>query len=220
MKEHLIMFDLDGTLLDTSALYYEGVPPILSTHLGMEIRPEELYPLWGQHARQFFHHFATRVGQCDEALIDAMYAEFERFYNQAHNILSRPYAGVSTHLPRFREAVFRTVVVTTRPTSRSAPVLELPLCDLIDLFVWGDMVARSKPAPDGLIHALDHFGAQRGVYLGDNVHDMTAAGACDRPVQSAAALWGAVEADALAACRPDHGFDSFPEFVEWALSLP
>lgn len=219
MKDHLIMFDLDGTLLDTSALYFEGVPPILSTHLGIEILPEELLPLWGQHARRFFHHFAARAGRPDDALIDAMYAEFERFYNQAHNILSRPYAGVSTHLPRFQEAGFRTAVVTTRPTSRSASVLELPFCQWIDLFVWGDMVAQSKPAPAGLIHALDHFGARKGVYVGDNVHDMTAAGACDRPVHSVAALWGAVEAEALSACRPDQGFNRFPEFVAWALTL-
>ena len=219
MKDHLIMLDLDGTLLDTSALYLEGVPPILSTHLGIEIRPEELLPLWGQNARRFFHHFATRAGRPDDALIDAMYAEYERFYNQAHNILSKPYPGVMSQLPRFRECGYATAVVTTRPTSRSAPVLELPFCEWIDLFVWGDMVAASKPAPDGLVYALDHFGSQKGVYAGDNPHDMTAAKACDRPVHSVAALWGAEEPEALRRARPDHGFATFAAFVEWALSL-
>lgn len=219
MKDHLIMLDLDGTLLDTAALYFEGIPPILSTHLGIDIRPEELLPLWGQHARRFFHHFATRAGRPDETLIDAMYAEYERFYNQAHNTLSKPYPGVVSKLPRFREAGYTTAVVTTRPTSRSAPVLELPFCEWIDLFVWGDMVAASKPAPDGLVYALNHFGCRKGVYVGDNVHDMAAAKACDRPVHSVAALWGAVEAEALTNARPDHGFATFPEFVEWALTL-
>jgi phosphoglycolate phosphatase len=219
MKNHLIMFDLDGTLLDTSGLYFEGVPPILSAHLGMEIQPEELLPLWGQHARRFFVHFAARAGKRDEALIDAMYAEFEAFYNHAHNTLTRPYAGVDAHLPRIQAAGYRTVVVTTRPTSRSAPVLELPFCEWIDHFVWGDMVPKGKPSPDGLISALDHFGASSGVYLGDNPHDMAAAEACPQAVQSVAALWGAMEKERLLASTPDHSFGTFSEFVDWALTL-
>jgi HAD superfamily hydrolase (TIGR01549 family) len=219
MKNHLIMLDLDGTLLDTSNLYFQGVPPILSAHLKIEIQPEELLPMWGLHARRYFVHFATKVGIRDETLIDTMYAEFERFYNHAHNTLSRPYAGVVDHLPRFREAGYRTVVVTTRPSSRSAPVLELPFCEGIDHFVWGDMVINSKPAPDGLIRALNHYEAQKGVYLGDNPHDMVAAKASPVPVQSVAALWGAMEKERLLASAPDHAFSTFPEFVDWALTL-
>jgi phosphoglycolate phosphatase len=219
MKNHLIMLDLDGTLLDTSRLFFEGVPPIISTHLGMEIGPEALLPLWGQHARRFFVHFATMVGEADEALIDAMYAEFERFYNRAHNTLSRPYPGVVDHLPRMREAGYRIVVVTTRPTSRSAPVLELPLCEWIDHFVWGDMVPRSKPAPDGLVSALQRYDAQKGVYTGDNRHDMAAAKACPLPVQSVAALWGAIDKAHLLASAPDQAFGTFAEFADWALTL-
>jgi phosphoglycolate phosphatase-like HAD superfamily hydrolase len=219
MKNHLIMLDLDGTLLDTSALYFQGVPPIISARLGIEIQPEALLPMWGMHARRFFAHFADKAGRPDPALVDAMYAEFERYYNQAHNRLSKPYAGVNAHLPRFQKAGYRTVVVTTRPSSRSGPVLELPFCRWIDLFVWGDMVARSKPAPDGLTHALDHFGAAKGIYVGDNAHDVAAAKACPYPVQSVAALWGAMVKEPLLTSTPDHAFLAFSEFVDWALSL-
>lgn len=219
MKDHLIMLDLDGTLLDTSKLYFEGVPPILSTHLSIEIQPEELLPLWGQHARRIFRHFANKVGRKEAALVDTMYAEFERFYNHAHNILSKPYPGVDTHLPRLRAAGYHTALVTTRPTSRSAPVLELPFCQGIDHFVWGDMVARSKPEPDGLIYALDRVNACKGVYVGDNAHDMAAARACPQAVASVAALWGAVEREKLMASAPDQAFTSFEAFVDWALTL-
>ncbi|MEJ2640463.1 MAG: HAD-IA family hydrolase [Desulfosarcinaceae bacterium] len=219
MKNHLIMLDLDGTLLDTSALYFEGVPPIVSAHLGIEIEPQALLPLWGQHARRFFAHFADKVGQTDQALVDTMYAEFERYYNQAHNELSKPYTGVNANLPRFQAAGYRTVVVTTRPSSRSGPVLELPFCQWIDHFVWGDQVARSKPAPDGLIRALDHLGAVKGVYAGDNPHDVAAAKACPRAVKSVAALWGAIEKGPLLRSGPDRAFTAFSAFVDWALTL-
>jgi phosphoglycolate phosphatase-like HAD superfamily hydrolase len=219
MKNHLIMFDLDGTLLDTSALYFEGVPPIIGAHLGIQIQPEALLPLWGMHARRFFSHFADQAGRPDQDLVDAMYAEFERYYNQAHNRLSHPYVGVNTHLPRFKAAGFSTVVVTTRPSSRSGPVLELPFCQWIDHFVWGDMVAHSKPAPDGLTCALNHFGAIRGAYVGDNPHDVAAAKACPHPVESVAALWGAILKEPLLKSAPDHAFMTFDAFVDWALTL-
>ena len=219
MKNHLIMLDLDGTLLDTSALYFEGVPPIISAHLGIEIQPEALLPMWGMHARRFFVHFADRAGRSDDALVDTMYAEFERYFNQAHNRLSKPYDGVNAHLPRFQAAGYCSAVVTTRPSSRSGPVLELPFCQWIDHFVWGDMVPRSKPAPDGLIYALDHVGAVKGVYVGDNPHDMAAARASPRPVKSVAALWGAVAKEPLLKSAPDHAFTTFSDFVDWALTL-
>ncbi|MDJ0780943.1 MAG: HAD hydrolase-like protein [Desulfosarcinaceae bacterium] len=219
MKQTQIMFDLDGTLLDTADLYLEGVPPIVSTHLGIEVSPEALWPLWGQHARRFFQHFAAEAGCSDRGLIDQMYAEFERFYNQAHNVLSKPYPGVVSQLPSLRSAGFRTAVVTTRPTSRSGPVLELPFCQWIDDFVWGDTVARSKPAPDGLIRAMADRDAVKGVYVGDNPHDVAAAKACPRPVLSVAALWGAIAPERLMVSAPDHAFATFSEFVEWALTL-
>jgi HAD superfamily hydrolase (TIGR01549 family) len=219
MKNHLIMLDLDGTLLDTSALYFEGVPPIINAHLGIQIQPEAILPLWGRHARLFFGHFAEKAGRADQALVDTMYAEFERYYNQAHNTLSKPYAGVSAHLPRLRKAGYHTVVVTTRPSSRSGPVLELPFCQWIDRFVWGDMVRRSKPAADGLIYALNHFGAQKGVYVGDNPHDISAAKACPYSVHSVAALWGAMAKERLLKSAPDQAFTTFSDFVDWALTL-
>jgi phosphoglycolate phosphatase-like HAD superfamily hydrolase len=219
MKNHLIMLDLDGTLLDTSALYFEGMPPIIRAHLGIEVPPEALLPMWGLHARRFFAHFAGEAGRSDDALVDTMYAEFEHYYNRAHNRLSKPYAGVNTHLPRFKAAGYRCVVVTTRPSSRSGPVLELPFCQWIDHFVWGDMVAHSKPAPDGLMCALKHAGTVKGVYAGDNPNDVAAAKAAPLPVVSVAALWGAIQKEPLLKSTPHHAFTAFADFVDWALTL-
>jgi len=213
------MCDLDGTLVDTSPLYFEGVPPIVAKHLGREADPAELRPLWGRLARHFFAHFAARAG-APESAVDAMYAEFESYYNAMHNRLATVYDGVPAGLERLRRAGLTVGVVTTRPSTRGRPVLEMDLARQLDFIVWGDRVARAKPAPDGIEHALAVYGdpARGGFYLGDTVNDVTAAKRCRHPVRAAAALWDTMDREALLAASPDSACERFGDFVDWVLA--
>ena len=217
MKDTLLMLDLDGTLIDTSQLYFQGIPPIVKRHLGISVSREDILPMWGQFARNMFAHFAGSIGNHDEELIDTMYAEFSKFYNEMHNELSPPYEGVCELLPKIREAVHAVVVVTTRPVSRSAPVLEMSWADGVDGFVWGDLVKRNKPFPDGIEYAIGKYAADgcRCVYVGDNPHDIEAAHAARPKTLGIAALWGAMNRKELLASRPDLSFESFGELADW-----
>ena len=214
----LVMCDLDGTLLNSNALYFEGVPAVVEQFLGLKVAPEELRPFWGQLARNFFVHFATRAG-ASAATVDVMYAAFERYYNREHNRLSIVYDGVPEAIDRLRAAGFTVGVVTTRPTSRSRPVLALPLARQLDFIVWGDQVARPKPAPDGLDYAMATFGRPEagGVYVGDNANDITAARRSRYPIRAAAALWDAMNREALLAAAADAVFDNFADFADWVI---
>ena len=220
MTDALIMLDLDGTLIDTSQLYFQGIPPIVQRHLGISVSDHEILPMWGQFARNFFAHFARATGKMDEALIDKMYEEFSIFYNEMHNRLSPAYESVCESLPVICEAVHAVGVVTTRPTSRSAPVLEMSWAKDVDFFVWGDQVPRNKPYPDGIEYAIQRYAVDDGVcvYVGDNHHDIKAAQACHRHVISVAALWGAMDRDRLLAAGPDLSFDTIQTFTEWVVS--
>jgi len=219
MTDTLIMLDLDGTLIDTSQLYFQGVPAIVRRHLGISIGDQDILPMWGQLARNFFAHFAKVVGRRDEELINRMYAEFSVFYNEMHSRLSTAYDGVCESLPAIHEAVHAVGVVSTRPSSRSAPVLEMSWARDIDFFVWGDQVERNKPFPDGIEFAMRAHAINGGacVYIGDNKHDIEAARACHRRVVSVAALWGAIDQASLLDAKPDLSFGAFREFADWVL---
>jgi HAD superfamily hydrolase (TIGR01509 family) len=213
------MLDLDGTLIDTSQLYLQGVPMVVRRHLGISIQGREILPMWGQHARRYFRHFARLAGREDDALIDAMYADFSEYYNTHHNQMTPIYPGVEASLKAIGGVVLAVGVVTTRPTSRSAPVLRMPWVRHIDFFVWGDQVSRNKPHPDGLEAAIQARAVNNGacVYVGDNPHDIQAARNCSRPVISVAALWGTMDKAAMMAAKPDLAFETFTSFAQWVI---
>jgi phosphoglycolate phosphatase-like HAD superfamily hydrolase len=222
MKPPLIMLDLDGTLLDTSALYFIGIPPIIEKHLGRRVGKKDLLPLWGQLARNFFVHFARLEGVTDEARIERMYAEFSVFSNAEHNRLSRAYPGVPEKLPLIKAAGYIMGVVTTRPSARSRPVYQWPWIQILDFIIWGDQVRRNKPAPDGIDLAMQRFhpDAKTGIYVGDNPHDVLAARASHYPIRSVAALWGTMDREALLAAQPDLAFETFTDFADWLIAQP
>lgn len=216
-KNAFIMLDLDGTLIDTSELYFKGVPEIVKRHMGIAVDGRDILPLWGQFARNFFDYFANAAGRNDQGLVDAMYQDFCGYYNENHNRLTTVYPGVDAHLGGIAATVHAVGVVTTRPMARSAPVLLMSWVRHIDFFIWGDQVARNKPYPDGLDAAIKGHAADQDmcVYAGDNPHDMAAAQACHRRVISVAALWGAMNRDALLAADPDIAFETFKDFAAW-----
>lgn len=218
-NDTLIMLDLDGTIIDTSALYFEGVPMVVEQFLGVTIDRHALLPCWGRFAKTILAHFADTEGIRDPETVEAMYTAFSDYYNANHNRLATVYEGVEETLGEMKKAVHALGVVTTRPSSRSAPVLEMAWTRHIDFFVWGDQVRRYKPFPDGIEKAVSEHAVDGGscVYAGDNAHDIKAAEACRRRVISVAALWGAMDVEALMAARPDHSFSTFREFAHWVI---
>jgi pyrophosphatase PpaX len=216
----MLLFDLDGTLIDTSRLFLEVIPPIVRRHLGLELSQTDLVEVWGVPARRKFARFAEMAGIDEEPVVEEMYAEFELFYNSFHDCLSTTYAEIEENLSRLRAEVRAMGVVTTRPTSRSAMIAGLAWVKYLDFFVWGDKVSRAKPAPDGLELAIRRYGVsgETVVYVGDNNHDIEAARSCRSKVCSVAALWGAMDKEKLLAAGPDYSFRTFKEFADWIIN--
>ena len=215
---NLIMLDLDGTLLDTDRLYFEGIPPIVFKHLNKKVAKEDLLPFWGQLARDFFVHFMEQAGVPDAMLIDKMYSEFEQYYIREHKNLAYTHEYVAEYLPELKKMGCPVGIVTTRPAIRAKLVNELPWSRTIDFVVTADHVVNRKPAPDSLDLAIAKYAPDHeraSVYLGDNSLDIKAAKTSRYKVISAAALWGSSKPDELLKANPDHVFYTFKEFSNW-----
>jgi pyrophosphatase PpaX len=204
-----VLFDLDGTLIDTYNLYIEAYRRALNPVLGRDPSMDDFLERRPASER----HFLTEwIGE--EAALDC-HAEMQRHYAELHGPLcDGPYDGVREMLGALRAVGLRLGLVTGK--GRGAWEVTRHAIDLGDfeVVVTEDDVRFPKPHPGGLLAAMQSLGAraERTVYVGDSPTDLEAGRAAGTFV--GAALWpktGPGERDIflaeVARWEPDWVFD-------------
>lgn len=195
-----VLFDLDGTLLDSIRLIVDSYHHTLAVH-GLPPKTDEHWlagigtPLWVQF-REWAH---------DAALFEAMIATYRDYNISNHDTKVSAYPGVVDAVRGVRRSGRRTGVVTSK--TRVGAVRGLKFLGLeaeMDLIVAVDDVANPKPHPEPVLQATGRLGLPPAetVYVGDSVHDMESgrgAGA-----RTAAVLWGPFSREHLAHTEPTY----------------
>ncbi|HKP74205.1 MAG TPA: HAD family hydrolase [Longimicrobiaceae bacterium] len=179
-----ILFDMDGTLIDTFRLYVESFRRALAPYLGHTPTDEEMLAHGPGSERSFF----TRWLGEEQGL--RCHADFTRHYEELHGALHEGiYDGVREMLAALRAAGYPLGVVTGKGR-RAWEVTEREM-DLgaFDVVVTDDDVAAPKPDPDGLVAAARTLELPPGeiVYVGDSATDVQAGRAAG--MRTAAVLW-------------------------------
>lgn len=219
--ENLAMFDLDGTLIDTSDLLFEGIPHVIKEFLGINVAKEEYIDLWGLDINLIFTRFAKRANKYSSRKIDAMFSFYEDWYIKNHAKYVKPYEGIREVLEFLKHDKYMKIgIVTTRTLKRANMAYDLEWGHLIDFVVGGDMVAHKKPAPDSINFAVESLNAQAGshFFIGDNKSDILAAKSSSYKVASLGALWGAEHPADLKSENPDKVFTDPHSFYHWLAS--
>lgn len=223
LKYELICFDLDGTLVDSSAdiraalvQALAAVPPAdvrLDEHAlgcaGLGLPLEEFYAL----ARPAPHPAATPEGY-------RLFVDTYRSYYHA-NLLAqtRPFPGVEETLAMvepLRAAGLRTAVATTKRTQTAERVLAgLGLRDHFDLVLGTEPPMPHKPAPDLLLACARRLDRdpRRGLMVGDTERDVLAGRAAG--MRTCGVTYGVLGAEGLTPHAPDALVDRFAEL--WPL---
>lgn len=207
MKFECFLFDFDGTLAYSELAYRAAFLHSIERHTGVLPNEIEFTDFWNVTP----HEVLRRYG---EELLEEMYASFEEHYYATHHHHLSAYQGIEELLSSLRRQGASVGIVSLKP--RRAGELELDMIGLralVGLAVWGDDVARPKPEPDGVLRALEEFGAdaQATLVIGDSPSDILmgrAAGA-----RTAAALWGGSTRERLLAAAPDLAIDSPGELL-------
>lgn len=195
-----VLFDLDGTIIDSIQLIIDSYHHTLRIHGHPPRTDADWLAGIGTPLRVQFQEW------CDDAdTLDAMIATYREFNLARHDAWVRPYPGVIDAIRQLRDNGTGTGLVTSK--NRNGALRGLGICQaesLMDVLVCADEVVNPKPHPEPVEKALALLDADPAttVYVGDSVHDMRSGRAAG--VRTAAALWGPFGREVLEAAEPDY----------------
>jgi pyrophosphatase PpaX len=198
MRYQTVLFDLDGTLIDSGAAILASFHHATETVLGRRFADDVVMASVGGYGihRQMAEFDADRVDE----LVQAYRAHNLEIYRQV-----RLFPGVDAVLEHLREDGCRLGIVTIKSRATVELTLRLlPLGQFFESIVTGDDVERHKPDPDGIVLALERLGGDRAsaAYVGDSPFDMQAARAAG--IGAIAVCWGGIHGrERLAPTGPD-----------------
>ncbi|MSO57501.1 MAG: HAD family hydrolase [Thermoleophilia bacterium] len=199
MRRSVVLFDLDGTLIDSGPMILASMRHACRTVLGWEPDEERIRAAIGGPG------LVAQMRDLDPERVDELVECYRAHNAPLHDSLDA-FEGVLGLLPLLRERGHRLGIVTAkrRATVQFAfdrfPLLE----ELTETLVAAEDTVRHKPDPDPLLEALARFGADpaEAAYVGDSPFDIRAARAAG--VLAVAVTWGGIHsAGRLAEEEPD-----------------
>lgn len=214
-----ILFDLDGTLVDSRADLAEAVNAVRRRR-GLGVLGQDVVASYvGDGVKALLERVLSHpddagrpAGMPSAADLAAALADFRRAY--AAHLLDRTalYPGVDAMLAAVADRPL--AVVTNKPREFTLAILDgLGIVARFAVVVGGDDVERRKPHPDHLQAALDAAGlsATQSVMVGDSPNDILPARALG--LTSVAVTWGLTSVERLRAAEPDHLVGSATELA-------
>ena len=180
----LVMFDLDGTLVETAPEICDAVNDTL-THFALAPVGQQQVNDWighGTHellvqALAFSQGHTVAAVRASAAMADIA-AVFKKHYAQRCGTRSQPYADVIQTLERLRQRGANLAVVTNKESAYTQTVLDAHgLTSFFGAVICGDTLATKKPQPEGVLACLAQFGvaAVDALFVGDSSIDVATA---------------------------------------------
>lgn len=214
-----IMFDLDGTLVDTAAEIAHSVNQTLA-EAGLEAVSAELVREWiGKGTAWLWARTLSEVTGNPDAQDSVLYEQYyPRFLEVYHDLTGRysvPYPGAQAALGQLRQAGYGLAVVTNKDRGLSVRLLDSQgLTQAVDWLVGGGDTAEGKPSPQPLQKAMADAGVQpqESLFVGDSSNDVEASR------RAGVSVWafnhGYNHGEPIASAKPDVVLDSFDDLLQ------
>ena len=215
MRYTTVLFDLDGTLLDTLDDLTDAVNRTLSRYGLPQRERREVRSFLGNGARYLMEHAAPGVaGERFEQLL----RDYKADYDANCRVKTAPYPGIDALLRALRAAGCRTGIISNKPDSAVQPLYEAFFADTMDTAVGEREGICRKPAPDPVLAAMERLGAaaEQTLYVGDSEVDIRTAQ--NAGVDCASVTWGFRDPEELKRSGAQMLFDTAKALQAYLLS--
>lgn len=202
-----ILFDLDGTLIDTNELIITTYLHTLEKYYPSKYQREDVLPFLGPTLHEAF-------GSIDPDLVEEMVLEYRAFNIANHDELVTEFAGVFETVQSLKDKGYKLGIVTTK--RHDVTLKGLRLMDLEQFFevvVTYDHVSKTKPDPEPIFKALEQLDSspEETMMVGDNYHDILAGK--NAGTVTAGCAWSIKGREYIAKYEPDYILENMADLL-------
>lgn len=215
MKYKAVLFDMDGTVLDTLGDLAAAVNHTLREFSMPERSIAEVAAALGNGAAYLIAH--TVPDGTPKELTDKVLAAYAPYYDAHCDILTGPYDGIVPLMQKLRGKGVKLAVISNKQDTAVKPLAEKYFPGLLEIAVGESAEVRRKPNPDAVLAALCHIGVERedAIYVGDTEVDLQTAR--NAGMECASVDWGFRTREQLVEIGAEHIFDTVQELEEYLL---
>lgn len=203
-----LLFDLDGTLLDTNELIIESFLHVLGETFPGKYSREHVLPFLGPPLYETFDGI-------DPTLTETLTASYRKWNLERHDQMVVPFEGVVDTLRQLKQDGYKMAIVSTKRREMIDRGLQLMECaTLFDTIVGFEDVTHTKPDPEPIQIALQRIGANKedALMIGDNFHDIV--GGQRAGVDTAAVAWSIKGEAHLATYNPTYMLHQMSDLLD------
>lgn len=203
-----LLFDFDGTLLDTNELIIQTFIAVLGEHFPGRYEREDILHFIGPSLEQTFESI-------DAERAVELTAQYRAINKQLHDELITEYDGVTETLRLLKARGIKMAIVSTKRSANIKRGLALMGIDeVFEHIISLDEVKNPKPDPEPILLALEKLGASKdeALMIGDNYHDIE--GGKNAGVRTAGVAWSIKGEAFLASYEPDFMLQHISDLLE------
>jgi phosphoglycolate phosphatase len=215
-KRDVLIFDLDGTLVDSAPDLHRCLNAVLAEQGRAPVSLADIRAMVGDGAAKLVERgFADTGAPCDPAALPALVDRFLFHYTAGQHALTKAFPGVAETLTTLQARGCRLGICTNKPYGPTMEILEvLGLARFFGAVTGGDSLPARKPDPRHLLGTIALLGAQAdaAVMVGDSVNDVAVARAAGVPAVIVSYGYSRVPAAELGG---DLLIDAFADILRW-----
>jgi pyrophosphatase PpaX len=202
-----LLFDLDGTLIDTNDLIITTFLHTLDKYYPSKYKREDVLPFMGPTLQETFEGI-------DPDRVEEMILDYRTFNLANHDLLVKEFEGVLETIQILQEKGFKLGIVSTKIYDTVLKGMKLTKLDpFFNVIVAMEHVSKVKPDPEPIFNALEQLGStpEETLMVGDNYHDILAGK--NAGTKTAGVSWSAKGREYIAKYEPDDILENMKDLL-------